>query len=366
MTLQARWNSFVAMLDFLPQWAQALAVFALIVACGFLLQAIAYRVAEHRAERWTPLTRDILAKTRRVGRFALFLLALALALPLVPLPERAQDSLHRVLVAAFIVLVGWIAAVIVNIWIERYKSRLRLDVEDNLAARKAVTQIRYLGRAVMLLILLLTVGAALMSFDTVRQFGISLFASAGVAGIAVGLAARPLLSNLIAGIQLALTQPIRIDDVVVIDGEWGWVEEFTSTYVVIRLWDWRRQIVPLSYFFENVFTNWTRSSASIIGAVTLFLDYSAPVERIRAKAAEIVKASPLWDKKVFNVQVSDTTEHAIELRVLASARNSATTWDLRCEVREKLIAYIQAELPDALPMRRNLTVSPALQRKSAA
>ncbi|HEY1630415.1 MAG TPA: mechanosensitive ion channel domain-containing protein [Rhizomicrobium sp.] len=354
------------MLSFLPQWAQAPAVFALIVACGFLLQAIAYRIAERRAQHWTPLTRDILRKTRPVGRFALFLFALALALPLVPLPESAQDSGHRILVAAFILLIGWIAAVVVNIWIERYKSRLRLDVEDNLAARKAVTQIRYLGRAAILLVLLLTAGAALMSFDTVRQFGISLFASAGVAGVAVGLAARPLLSNLIAGIQIALTQPIRIDDVVVINGEWGWVEEFTSTYVVIRLWDWRRQIVPLSFFFENAFTNWTRSSASIIGTVTLFLDYSAPVERVRAKAAEIVKATPLWDGKIFNVQVSDATEHTIQLRVLASAPNSAKTWNLRCEVREALLAYIQAELPGALPVGRNLTVSPALQRKSAA
>jgi len=336
----------------MPAWARAASVFALILAAGIALQAVAYRILEHEALRWPTVARDMVRKTRRVGRFAIFLLALSLTIPLVPLPSQVLDAIHRAFVAGFILLAGWIGLVAVNIWIDRYKSRLRLDVEDNLAARKAITQMRYVGRTVDIVIVVLTLGSALMTFDTVREFGISLFASAGIAGIAAGLAARPMLSNLFAGMQLALTQPIRIDDVVVIDGEWGWVEEFTSTYVVIRLWDWRRQIVPLSYFFENVFTNWTRASSAIIGSVILWFDYTVPVEKIRARAAALAEASPLWDRRVVNVQVTDTSEHALQLRVLVSARNSSQAWDLRCQMREGLIAYAQAEFPHALPRSR--------------
>jgi small-conductance mechanosensitive channel len=181
---------------------------------------------------------------------------------------------------------------------------------------------------------------------------VSLFASAGVAGLVAGLAARPLLSSLIAGVQIAMTQPIRIDDAVVVENEWGWIEEITSTYVVIKLWDWRRLIVPLSYFIEKPFQNWTREGAAIIGSVFLYVDYAAPVERVREKLNEIVKASRLWDGRVVNLQVSDAKDHAIELRALVSARTSPLAWDLRCEVREKLIAFLRDEYPEALPRQR--------------
>jgi small-conductance mechanosensitive channel len=167
-----------------------------------------------------------------------------------------------------------------------------------------------------------------------------------------GLAARPLLSSLIAGVQIAMTQPIRIDDGVVVEGEWGWVEEITSTYVVIKLWDWRRLIVPLSYFIEKPFQNWTREGAAIIGSVLLYVDYAVPVERVREKLNEIVKASQLWDGRVVNLQVSDAKDQAIELRALVSARTSPLAWDLRCEVREKLIAFLRDEYPQALPRQR--------------
>jgi small-conductance mechanosensitive channel len=169
-----------------------------------------------------------------------------------------------------------------------------------------------------------------MSFDSVRQFGISLFASAGIAGIVAGLAARPMLENLIAGVQLALTQPLRLEDAVVINNEWGWVEEINSTYIVVRLWDWRRQVVPLSYLFQNPFTNWTRSSSSIIGTVLVYADYTLPMDKIRIAATDIVKASPLWDGQVVNVQMSDAHQQVIEVRVLATASDSSRAWDLRC------------------------------------
>jgi small-conductance mechanosensitive channel len=211
---------------------------------------------------------------------------------------------------------------------------------------------RVLKRTVEVMIILITAGFALMSFDSVRQYGVSLFASAGVAGLAVGLAAKPLLGNLIAGVQIALTQPIRIDDAVVVEGEWGWIEEFTSTYVVIRLWDWRRLVVPLGYFLENPFQNWTRTTSSIIGSAFFHLDHRTPVAALRNKLEKIVKASKNWDGQVVSLQVTDTTERTIEVRTLMSAHNSSKAFDLRCEVREQMLEFLQTEYPQALPRFR--------------
>ena len=184
------------------------------------------------------------------------------------------------------------------------------------------------------------------------QYGVSLFASAGAAGLIVGLAARPVLSNLLAGIQIAMTQPIRVEDVVIVEGEWGRIEAVTSTYVVIRIWDLRRLIVPLSYFIEKPFQNWTYQTADLIGSVFLHVDYTVPVDRVRQELNAIVKSSAKWDRKVAVLQVTDTPAGMVELRALVSARNSGDAWDLRCEVREKLIAFLQREYPDALPRQR--------------
>jgi len=192
----------------------------------------------------------------------------------------------------------------------------------------------------------------LMTFEPVRQYGLSLFASAGVAGLIVGLAARPLLTNLIAGIQIATTQPIRIGDQVVVENESGRIEEITSTYVVVRLWDLRRLIVPLSVFIEKPFQNWTRESSNLIGAVLLYVDFTAPVEAIRARFMEIVQSSKLWDGQVAKLQVTDAKEGSIELRALVSARSASDAFDLRCDIREQLIGFLQKEHPTALPRAR--------------
>jgi small-conductance mechanosensitive channel len=196
-----------------------------------------------------------------------------------------------------------------------------------------------------------------MSFDAVRQYGVSLFASAGVAGLAIGLAARPLLSNLIAGVQIAITQPIRIQDSVIVEGEYGTIEEINSTYVVVQLWDWRRLILPLNYFIEKPFQNWSRDSESIIGSVMIHVDYCADVPAIRRKLEQLVKTMPLWDGKVVNLQVSEATETSMQLRILVSARTAASAWDLRCLVREALIAFVSKELRYSLPQPRRQIAS---------
>jgi len=249
-------------------------------------------------------------------------------------------------------LLGWIALSAIRIAADLYLLRYRIDVEDNLLARKHVTQVRILMRAADTLVVTVTLAIALMTFESVRQYGVSLFASAGAAGLVVGLAARPVLSNLIAGVQIAMTQPIRIEDAVTVENEWGWIEEITSTYVVVRLWDLRRLIVPLNYFIEKPFTNWTREGSAVLGTVVLYVDFTAPVEPIRAKAIEIVSQSKLWDGKAANLQVTDANDHAVQLRVLVSASSASAAWDLRCEVREKLIAYMHESYPQALPRAR--------------
>jgi small-conductance mechanosensitive channel len=232
------------------------------------------------------------------------------------------------------------------------EARYDISQADNLTARQVRTRTRILRRVAVAAIVIVTVCLMLMSFPAVRQIGVSLFASAGVAGLVIGLAARPVLSNLIAGIQLALTDPMRIDDVVIVEGEWGWIEEITSTYVVVRVWDLRRLVVPLTYFIEKPFQNWTRRSADILGSVFIYADYTVPVGQVRNKLFEILDGHELWDGKVKTLQVTNTTERTVELRALVSATSSGRAWDLRCDVREKLLAWLQAEHPDCLPRAR--------------
>jgi small-conductance mechanosensitive channel len=202
------------------------------------------------------------------------------------------------------------------------------------------------------LVIVITVGFMLMTFPEIRRLGLSLFASAGIAGLVIGMAARPALSNLIAGLQIALTEPIRIDDVVIVEGEWGRIEEIGTTYVVVKIWDLRRMVVPLSYFIEKPFQNWTRVSADILGSVFLYTDYTVPVEALREELTRILKSTQLWDGTVNVLQLSDAREHTVEVRALMSARNSSDQWDLRCFVRERLIAFLQKNYPEALPRTR--------------
>jgi small-conductance mechanosensitive channel len=283
-------------------------------------------------------------------------LASSVTVRMAPISTETAEILGGILNVAFIALLGWIALAAVQIVSQIYLQQFRIDIADNLLARKHVTQVRILKRATDVLIVIITVGAALMSFEAVRQYGVSLFASAGVAGLAIGLAARPLLSNLIAGIQIAVTQPIRLDDVVIVEGEYGTVEEITTTFVVIKLWDWRRMVLPLSYFIEKPFQNWTRETSALIGSVFLYVDYTVPVAQLREKLEAIVRETPLWDGRVVVLQVSDTRERTVEIRALVSASSAPAAWDLRCEVREKLIAYLQQEYPEALPRSRQQVV----------
>lgn len=241
------------------------------------------------------------------------------------------------------------------------------DVADNLEARRIQTQTRVLSRTVMGVILVAGVAFMLMTFPGARQLGASLLASAGVIGLVAGIAARSVFSNLIAGLQIALAQPIRIDDVLIVQGEWGRVEEITGTYVVLSIWDQRRLIIPLQWFIENPFQNWTRTSAEILGTVFLWVDYTLPLEPLRREARRICESSPHWDGRLCLVQVTDTNERAMQLRVLVSSASSGQNWDLRCQVREALIDFIQREHPQALPrLRAEVDKEPSRDPAAAA
>ncbi|OWY11969.1 mechanosensitive ion channel protein MscS [Thioclava sp. JM3] len=343
---------------FLPDWAVALITYVAAALLALLLFRVVFTALNRAVADRDLFWRSLMARGARPMRLILLIVALGLANGVAPVGAAVTSAITHILLVALILCLAWIAYTALYIWTTIHLRRFKLDAEDNLLARKHVTQTRILMRVAKVMIVIIAVATALMTFPAVRQYGVSLLAAGGAAGLVVGLALQPVLKNLFAGIQLALTQPIRIDDALIVEGEWGNVEEITSTYVVIRVWDWRRLVVPLSYFIEQPFQNWTRESAELIGTVMIYLDHTADIAAIRAKAEEIARADPLWDGKVFALQVTDFRERVMEVRILASARNGPRTFDLRCHIREELVAWIQAEMPHALP-RTRADLSPA-------
>lgn len=348
---------FMAIFGWMPAWMATTLLLALAACAALLVHMVVLKMLRAAASRHAPDMDTVLKRTKMLTAAIAVFIACAIVAQAAPLEDASRARLSSILGAGLIAILAWLAITAIHISTDTYLRRFRIDVADNLRARKQVTQVRLLRRAIDTLIVVLALGAALMTFESVRQYGVSIFASAGAAGLVLGFAARPVLENLIAGIQIALTQPIRIDDAVVIEGEWGWIEEIGSTYVVIRIWDWRRLIVPLSYFIQTPFANWTRESASIIGTVFLHADYSLPVDQMRAYLQELVKEIPLWDGNVVVLHVTEATARTIELRALVSARNSSQAWDLRCAVREKLVAWIRDHHPNSLPIVRSMSQS---------
>lgn len=364
--LQSALDDPIKWIEGLPGFLLPVAAVALAILGGLLLNWLAFRVLTSLFGADVGLIGSAVRRARRPMRLASVLLGLVVVLPAVRLPTVWRDGLQHVVLVLLIVLVGWTAILLVNHVAERSARKYRFDTDDNLAARKYVTQVRVLRRTAVIVLGIFTAAAVLLTFESVQRYGVSLFASAGAAGLILGLAARPVLANLIAGIQIAITQPIRLDDVVIVEGEWGWIEEIFATYVVVRIWDWRRMVVPLSYFIEKPFQNWTRESASIIGAVFWYLDYTVPVDAARDKLEEVLKNSPHWDGQVANLQVTDTDKDTVTLRGLMSARTSPQAWDLRCEVREKMIDWFQSEYPEALPRLRGELSTPAREDRDAS
>jgi small-conductance mechanosensitive channel len=261
-------------------------------------------------------------------------------------------SLNKVIEIALIINFAVILIRIVKILEEQFYLHFDLNKEDNLRERKVRTQLQFVRKFLVSVIIIIAISVVLLSFESMRKIGTGLLTGVGIGGIIIGFAAQKSLGNLLAGFQIAFTQPIRIDDVLIVEGEWGRVEEITLTYVVLNIWDQRRLILPITYFIEKPFQNWTRVSSQLLGTVFLYLDYDTPIQPLREKLTEILEASPLWDKRVNVVQVTDTKQSSIEVRFLMSARNSSQAFDLRCIVREQMLLHIRTYFPESLPKTR--------------
>lgn len=329
-----------------------LLVALLVVVVLYFLARIAWKIF-FRLARPFPFVRDILQQTQA---------PLLVLVPLIGLQTvwNAADGdiflihgIRHVTALAMIAVLTWLGLRIVGSVQTIVVKHHPMNISDNLYARRIQTQTRVLVQTLGFFVILFGVSAMLMTFPGARQFGTSLLASAGLAGLAVGFAAKPVLGNIIAGLQIAMTQPIRLDDVVIVEGEWGRIEEITGTYVVVRIWDERRLVVPLQWFIENPFQNWTRRTSDILGSVFFWVDYKVPLEPLRQELDRILEQAPeLWDRRVKVLQVTEATEQAVQIRILASSGDSSKSWDLRCFIRENMIAYISKHYPDSLPRLR--------------
>ncbi len=339
--------------DVWMRWAVAIFTVLGASAAGLMAHWLLFRVLD-AIDQHTSVVFDnaLIAHGRKPTRLLFPLLAILFVLPLLPLNEIGVSKLRHFIGLGVIGAIAWgliaVSDVIQDVLAERY----RFDVADNLRARRVRTQFQVLRRIFVAVVILVAGSVMLMTFPAIRSFGASILASAGLVGLAAGIAARPMLANLIAGIQIALTEPIRLDDVVVVEGEYGRIEEIGSSFVIVRTWDLRRLVVPLSRFLEQPFENWTRRTADILGTVFLYVDYTVPVERIREELKRILAESRQWDGIVGNLQVTNMTDQTVELRALVSASDSATAWDLRCHVREELLTFLHTEYPNSLPRVR--------------
>lgn len=321
---------------------------------------VAYRVMlaiVRRLTRREAVARIFLDAAARALGVALALLALHFGLAAAPQDLPGLAVIERIVSLLLILSLTWAAVRCSSAIGEVIVAMNPAMQHDWRYARKVETQTRVLIRGLNILIVIVGVGAALMTIRPVQQLGTSLLASAGVGGIILGFAARPVLSNLLAGVQIALTQPFRIGDVLRVEDEWCWVEEVTATYVVLRVWDLRRLIVPLQWFIDNPFQNWSRNNTEMMGTVSIWVDYKVPMQPLREEFARLLRASKLWDGVTESVQTVEAGERAQQLRFLMSASDASILWDLRCEIREGLVAFLQARYPEHLPRLRGELVA---------
>jgi small-conductance mechanosensitive channel len=341
-----------------PLWAERTLVAVIAAAVGallaLLLHSVLYRVTARIAKASRSEADDILInRLARPTRWSFMTLGIIIAARETPALAAAWEK-----VAGFVmpVLIGWIALAILRTFVETMYLRYDISVEDNRNARRRRTRLGIISRIVSFGIVFLTVSLMLLSIPGVAKIGVTLMASAGLAALAVGAAAQPALKAIIAGLQMALTEPISIDDVVIIDGEWGRIEDIRTTYVVVRVWDDRRLVVPTTRFLEDTFQNWTKSTAQLLGFVMIYLDSAIDIAPIREEYTRQITAHRLWDKRAQILQVTDHKTEAMEVRLLMSAKDGPTLFDLRCEIRESMLDWIRRNQPEALVRTRLLPV----------
>jgi small-conductance mechanosensitive channel len=331
--------------------AQVVTLLALLASALAILEAV--HRALRRLGRRDPLPSELARRTRRPARWFAVVAAFYASVHIRPLGEGIwTPGLRHLVDLATIGVTAWLIGTLLLVGEDRALQRFRTDVSDNRYARRVHTQVRVIRRVTIAMMAVLAFGAMLVTFPTARTTGRSLLFSAGVLGVLAALASQSLLASMLAGMQLALSGAVRLDDVVVVEKEWGHVEEITLTYVVVRIWDDRRLVLPTSYFASHPFQNWTRTGSAVIGTVELDVDWTVPVPAMREELQRIVTETPLWDERISVLQVTDATNRNVRIRCLVSAADADTCWDLRCLVRERLVEWLREDQPQALPRTR--------------
>jgi small-conductance mechanosensitive channel len=336
-------------------WVWNLGVISFLLIVGFVFKFIITALLNYyknKKDTDYSFFRSLLTHLSRPLNHFIPLLTLTIVLPYFTLFDVYEGALRICLGILLVISFSNLLINGIKILEDYVYHKYDFNKEDNLKERKIRTQLQFIRRVATVFIIMITIALILLSFDNVRKLGAGLLTGVGIGGIIVGFAAQKSLGNLLAGFQIAFTQPIRIDDVLVVEGEWGRVEDITLTYVVLNIWDQRRLILPINYFIEKPFQNWTRTTSELLGTVFLYVDYNVPVDKLREELTRLLNATPLWDKRVGIIQVTDAKETTVELRALVSARNSSQTFDLRCYVRENLIKYLEANYGDSLPKNR--------------
>ncbi|MGA3129843.1 MAG: mechanosensitive ion channel family protein [Terracidiphilus sp.] len=328
-------------------------ILAAAIGVALIVRVVAFVLLKRLTrQRGALLGESLVRHGQRPSQWVLPFLAVLVVIPGLPLPGEVNSALEHIAGLGLIATMAWLAILLIAVTSDILSARYRIDVDDNLEARRIQTQFQMIHRIAVILVAVVALAVGLMTFPDIKHIGVSILASAGVASLVVGMAMKDTLTNLIAGVQIAFAQPFRIGDAVVLEGEYGWIEEIGMMYVVVRIWDLRRLVLPLSYFLTNAFQNWTRTSADLLAYTYLYVDYTVPVDAVREELRRICEGSPMWNKKVCGLQVSDSDAHTMQLRALMDVRNSSDAWDLRCLVREKLIDFLQKNYPGSLPRQR--------------
>jgi len=336
-----------------PAWLWNLSVIGAALLLGLILRLALTLVLRYYKNRHDySVFKSIITHLGRPLNFFVPLLVLNVMVPLLRLGKHLVADIDRGVSILLILSFASLLIHTIRILEDFVYNQYDLTKEDNLRERRVRTQLLFVRKIFIIVIVLVTLAIILLSFDNVRKIGAGLLTGVGIGSIILGFAAQKSLANLLAGFQIAFTQPIRIDDVLVVEGEWGRVEDITLTYVVVSIWDQRRLVLPITYFIEKPFQNWTRTTSEILGTVFLYVDYTFPVDELRTELTRLLELSPLWDKRTGILQVTDAKEHTMEIRALVSARNSSAAFDLRCYVRENMVAYIAQHRPQALPKTR--------------
>jgi small-conductance mechanosensitive channel len=348
-------DDFFNMFDHFPAPVWDLILLGVAVAVGLAVRYLLSLLVRKKPAPGTPqfsIPHSILIRLGKPFGYLLPLLAVNFLLPFMKISSRIYPGVDKMVGILLTLSFAYVLIGVVKVFEDYAFHTFDINKADNLRERKIRTQLQFIRQLAIGLIIILAACIILLSFNHLRKLGASLLAGVGVGGIIIGFAAQKSLSNLLAGFQIAFTQPLRIDDVLVVEGEWGRVEEITLTYVVLNIWDQRRLILPINYFIEKPFQNWTRNTADILGTVFLYLDYTVPLEPMRNEFKRLLDNNPLWDKRVSVMQITNASERTIEVRALMSANSSGNAFDLRCDVREGLIKFVQAHYPDSLPLVR--------------